>query len=76
MQIPIGDVTHSQFIQILMAAKVATRKKPTAEDATDVNAGPSTEEEFISAFEALCMSKHIQARVIPEKLFSYHGKPK
>ena len=76
MQVPVGDITHSQFIEILMAASVASRKKPKTEEAGDGNEGPSTEEDFTSAFEALCTSKQIQARVIPEKSFSYHGKSK
>ena len=76
MQVPVGDITHRQFIEILMAATVASRQKPKTEEADDENDGPSTEEDFISAFEALCTSKQIQARVIPEKSFSYHGKPK
>ena len=76
MRVPIGDITHRQFIEILMAASVASRKKLKAAEAGDENEGPSTEEDFISAFEALCTSKQIQARVIPEQSFSYHGKPR
>ena len=69
----IMNVDHATFLRHLMSVAfevVKLSRKVTG--GGEEPAAPSHSERYLTAFQAMCMSKYVQARVIPEKSLSYH----